>query len=203
MNEIVTKNHTPRNSKQLAKWACLLVAAAGLVSCATPAGKTDSAQRSDVRQMTKQTLNRLYAAKPQARTQIANSVGYAVFNRVDTKIMAVGSANGYGLAVNRQNGQETYLRMAGLSAGFGAGLKNSRAVMIFRSPAKFKQLVTSGWSAGADAGAGAAYDNSGAGAAVKITPTTDPIIYQMTDTGVELSATLGAEKVWPDKDLNP
>ena len=152
--------------------------------------------------MANQTLRDLYAAKPEARHQIQKCAGYAVLNQINTKVLLVGSGNGYGLAVNKLSGRETYMRMAGLSAGLGAGLMNSRTVIIFRRQSTFRDFVTSGWSTAADANAAATLDRKGTGAGLALNPNVDPIVYHMTHSGVSLSATVGAEKVWPDNSLN-
>lgn len=187
---------------RVARWAGVLCAVSALVSCATPGGDTSGEKKTHARNMAKQALRELYAAKPAARQQVASSAGYAVFNRNDTRFMVVGGANGYGLAVDNNSGKETFLRMAGLSAGIGAEVKNSRAVLIFRSRSAYQQFVTSGRMANVSAGAGAALDSSGAGVGVKVNPDADPLIYQFTNSGVSLSASLGAERIWPDRELN-
>ncbi len=183
---------------------CLGLAAVSMLvsSCAAPAGNTGGEKRTDIHAMTRQTLSELYASKPEARQLIENSAGYAVFNQINAKVLVVGTGNGYGIAVNKSNGRETYMRMAGLSAGFGAGLMNSRTVIVFRKPSTFHKFITSGWSAEADAQASAALDRKGAGAGLAINPYVDPVVYHITQSGVAISATVGAEKVWPDKSLN-
>ncbi|MBC8126277.1 MAG: hypothetical protein H8M99_03905 [Gloeobacteraceae cyanobacterium ES-bin-144] len=201
-NIVPSTKSQPGFATRLIKITGIAALAAGFVSCAVPSGDTGKAQRADVRRMANNTLNELYSTRPEARQKIANSAGYAVFNQVDAKIFLAGGANGYGIAVNRRNGKETYMRMAGLNAGFGAGVKNTRVVAIFRSASAYNTFVTSGWSMGADANAGAALDGNGLAVGAKIDPTTDPVIYTMTVSGVSLSATLGAQKVWPDNALN-
>ena len=171
-------------------------------SCAGPSGNTRSEKRTDVHAMSRQTLKELYSSKPEARQLVANSAGYAVFNQIDTKILTAGTANGYGLAVNRGTGKETYMRMAGLSAGFGAGITNTRTVIIFRKASTYRTFISSGWSAAADAKAAAALDRNGMGAGVSINPSVDPVVYHMTRSGIAVSASVGAEKVWPDSSLN-
>ncbi len=173
------------------------------VSCVTPSGNTGSEQRKDIHAMTNQTLRELYVANPETRQMIQNCAGFAVLNQIHTKVLLVGGGNGYGLAVDKGNGHETYMRMAGLSAGFGAGLMNSRAIIIFRKQSTFHNFVTSGWSAAADARAAARMDRKGTTAGLDISTAVDPIVYHMTRNGVSLSATVGAEKVWPDSSLNP
>jgi lipid-binding SYLF domain-containing protein len=183
---------------------CLGFAAISFVitSCAAPSGNTSGEKRSDIHAMTRQTLGELYSSKPEARSLVANSAGYAVFNQIETKVLTAGSANGYGVAVNKATGKETYMRMAGLSAGFGAGLTNTRTVIVFRKTSTYNKFINSGWSAAADAQAAAAVDRSGVGAGLSINPTADPVVYHMTRSGVAVSASVGAEKVWADKSLN-
>ncbi|MEO8615733.1 MAG: hypothetical protein ABI600_11380 [Luteolibacter sp.] len=171
-------------------------------SCAGPSGNTGSEKRTDVHAMKNQTLRELYSSKPEARSLIANSAGYAVFNQVETKILTAGTSNGYGIAVNKGSGKETYMRMAGLSAGFGAGLTNTRTVIVFRKASTYHKFITSGWSAAADAKAAAALDRNGMGAGMSINPSVDPVVYHMTRSGIAVSASVGAEKVWADSSLN-
>jgi lipid-binding SYLF domain-containing protein len=186
----------------LSKRAGLAAIFLALANCAAPSGGSGSEKRTDIHTMSRQTLSELYSSKPEARKLVANSAGYAVFNEINTKILTAGTSNGYGLATNRNTGKKTYMRMAGLSAGFGAGITNSRTIIIFRKQSTYNRFITSGWSMAADAEASAAIDRSGAGAGLSIDPAMDPIVYHMTRTGIALSATVGAEKVWPDKSLN-
>jgi len=102
------------------KYLSLAALALVFASFTAPSGSTGTEKRTSVHAMRNQTLKELYSTKPDSRQLVANSAGYAVFNQVETKIPTAGTSNGYGLAVNKSTGRETYMRMAGLSAGFGA-----------------------------------------------------------------------------------
>jgi lipid-binding SYLF domain-containing protein len=117
------------------------------------------------------------------------------------------------------------MRMAGLGAGLGAGLKDFRAVFIFHSDEALDRFVDQGWEFGAEAeaaaaagqiggavGSQAAAGTSGAASgmaakggrhATTATMYRDLEIYQFTEAGLALQATLAGTKYWPDRALNP
>jgi hypothetical protein len=187
----------------IARWAGAVALASALAACGIHSGKPEDYRPTDLNAMSQQTLRDLYAAQPEARRLIASSPGYAVFDEIKPVMVANDISNVYGLAVNRHNGQRTVLRMAGLSEWYGAGLANSRAVVIFRDPAMFRTFVNDGWSMGIDAQAAAMRDRSRSGTAMADDSSIDPIVYHLSRDRVEISATLGARKVWRDGALRP
>jgi lipid-binding SYLF domain-containing protein len=61
-----------------------------------------------------------------------------------------GGGFGYGVATDRA-GSQTFMRMAEVQAGLGAGIKNSNLVWIFDTPAAYKNFTERGWEFGAQA----------------------------------------------------
>jgi len=88
-----------------------------------------------------------------------------------------------------------------LSTGFGLGAKKFRAVFVFTDEETMDKFGSSGWDFGADAGAGAKSDDEG-GEASAAASVQGMKIYLITDTGVELQATVGGTKYYPYDDLN-
>ncbi len=64
------------------------------------------------------------------------------------------------------------------------------------------QFVEKGWEFGGQADAAAKSGDKGAAAAGEAYIETDIAIYQITEAGVALQATVGGTKYWKDKELN-
>ena len=94
------------------------------------------------------------------------------------------------------------MKMAMFGVGLGLGVKDFRAVIIYRTPESLNTFITEGWEWGGHADAAAkAGDKGGAiGAAGDISA--DMEIYQFTEAGIALQATIAGTKYWKDKNLN-
>jgi lipid-binding SYLF domain-containing protein len=172
-----------------------------LVACQSPEGENPAEKRASIRSMRDETLADLYKQKSSAKKAVENAPGYAVFSNFGMKIFAFGSGNGYGMLVNKSAGKDIFMKMTELNVGLGLGAKQFRAVFVFNDEATMNTFAESGWDFGADAGAGAAKDEEGAeasaGASVQ-----GMTIYLLTDTGVEVQATVGGTKYWKYDELN-
>ncbi|MHC4939394.1 MAG: lipid-binding SYLF domain-containing protein [Planctomycetota bacterium] len=172
-----------------------------LAACQTAEGDTAAEKRASIRTMRDQTLADLYKEEPSAKGAIENAPGYAVFSNFGMKIFVFGSGNGYGMLVNKKAAKDVFMRMAEVNVGVGLGGKKFRAVFVFIDEATMNQFAESGWDFGADAGAGAKKGDEGgeasAGASVQ-----GMKIYLLTDTGVEVQATVGGTKYYKDDELN-
>lgn len=176
---------------------CVLLVA----GCATPQGDTAAEQRASVQQMAQDTLAEAYRLNPGLQGKVKRAAGYGVFSNRSTKFMLVSSGNGYGLVHDNRTGRDTYMRMAEVGAGLGFGIKDFRAVFVFRDAQTLSQFVNSGWDFGGDVGAAAKTRTQGeqvsAGASAQGIE-----IYQFTDRGLELAATVAGTKYWRDEELN-
>ena len=85
--------------------------------------------------------------------------------------------------------------------GLGLGLKDFRAVFIFNKRSVMEQFVNKGWEFGgqADAAAKASEKGHAVGGQAVIE---DITIYQLTESGLALQATVQGTKYWKDDDLN-
>jgi lipid-binding SYLF domain-containing protein len=178
--------------------ACALV----LVSagCATTGGATKDEKRKAVLQMRDSTLVELYKERPQARGEIANAPGYAVFSNANVNLIFASFGGGYGVVIDK-SGRVTYMKMGEMGIGLGAGIKDFRAVFIFRNRAALDRFVTSGWEFGGQADAAAKAGDKGAAVAGEAV-TDDIKIYQFTQSGLALQATVKGTKFWKDDELN-
>ena len=176
---------------------CVLLVA----GCATPQGDTAAEQRACVQQMAQDTLAEAYRLNPGLQSKVKQAAGYGVFSNRSTKFMLVSSGNGYGLVHDNRTGRDTYMRMAEVGGGLGFGIKDFRALFVFRDDQTLRQFVDSGWDFGGDVGAAAKTRTQGgqvsAGASAQGIE-----IYQFTDRGLELAATVAGTKYWRDEELN-
>ena len=174
---------------------------AGLGGCATPKGATPVEQRAAVLSMHDSVVHELATQRPGFEARLRQAPGYAVFSNLSTKILFLGSGNGYGVVVNNQSRDKTYMRMAEIGAGIGLGIKDWRTVFVFNNPRAMYLFLQDGWDLGGDADA-AFKIGSGGGQAGDGFIANDVDVYQFTDQGVTLSAMLNGMRFWQDPKLN-
>ncbi|MED5523200.1 MAG: hypothetical protein VX447_00390 [Pseudomonadota bacterium] len=172
-----------------------------LLSACTSTGDTPAEKRQAVLQMQQQTLARLYAKHPGARTKIANAYGYGVFDLANQNLILLSTSGGYGVLTD-QAGHHTYMRMGGGGIGFGLGIKDYSEVVIFKHKADFERFRDFGWDASAQAEATAKANDSGGDVAANQSVDLDVTTYQLTESGIALQATIGAAKYWRWDELN-
>ena len=179
---------------------CLIMALlAG--GCTTTGGGTPAQQRSSILKMKDQVLAELYRQKPDVKAQIASAPGYAVFSNANVNVILASFGGGYGVVENNRDGGYTYMKMGEVGVGLGLGVKDFRLVFVFHNDAAMQRFVDKGWALGAQADAAAkASDKGGAvGGEISVDNMT---IYQLTETGLALQATIKGTRFWKDEALN-
>jgi len=159
-------------------------------------------KREERRKLRDETLAKLYETKPEVRDEIAKAEGYAVFEGTQLNLVLYVGASGQGILVDK-NGAETFMLMKRAGTGPGAGYKDYRQVMVFKSRALFEQFKTVGADVSASADAtmktggdkGSSFDGS-----VSFNPQLS--VYQITDRGMLLQANWGGVAYTPDSELN-
>ena len=133
---------------------------------------------------------------------MANAVGYAVFSNTGINVLLLSTANGWGVAHNNETGKDTYMKMWSGGVGVGIGVKDFRGVFVFTTKDAFDTFVESGWQAGAQADAAAKAGEKGGAAdsAIDVGPGVE--LYQLTENGLALQATIQGTKYWKNDDLN-
>ncbi len=169
-----------------------------------PKGDSAEEKRAKIRQERDGILAKLYQEHPEAKAKLQKAVGYATFNNKNMNLFLLSSGHGYGMVV-AQDGKETFMAMGSLGAGVGMGAKDLSAVFIFKNASVMKEFVDHGWQFGGEADAAAKAGKKGAAVAKEGGVDTGGNlfeIYQMTDTGIALQATVAGTKYWKDKKLN-
>jgi lipid-binding SYLF domain-containing protein len=183
----------------------LLIALVCLIGVAVFADdeKDREKERTEIRQMSQDTLARLYKAQPSAKTAVEKAFGYAVFSNTGVKILLGGSGKGKGVAVNNQTKAETFMKMLEIQAGLGMGVKKFRVIFVFDNEKAFNGFVNSGWEFGGQTSAAAKTSPEKGGSMEGAASVSDGVwMYQMTDKGLALELTGKGTKYSKDNDLN-
>ena len=184
--------------------ACLALPAAG--GLFGPKGENVEEKQAKVREQRDEILAKLYASHPEAKDKIQKAAGYGAFNNKNMNLFLLSTGHGYGVVVDTKSKKETFMAMGALGGGVGLGAKDLSVVFIFKNADVMKKFVESGWQFGGEADATAKAGEKGGGAAKEGGIDTGANvfeIYQMTDAGVSLQATVSGTKYWKDKKLNP
>lgn len=175
-----------------------------LISSCTATGLnrgTPAERRDGIQTMRQDVLAELYQIKPDTRAQLANSAGYAVFSNANVNIIFASFGGGFGVVKDNQSGEDTYMRMGEIGIGLGAGVKDFRAVFVFHDTNALERFMELGVSVGGQADAAAKAGDLGA--AVGGEALVDNVtIYQLTQSGLALQATIKGTRYWQDSDLN-
>jgi lipid-binding SYLF domain-containing protein len=185
----------------------LALFALAVPGCKTPEGETGDEQRASIRKNGKEILAKVYSAHGEAKAQVAESVGYATFSTINAKILFGGTGNGYGILTEKPSGTQTFMRMARVQVGLGLGVQELSVLLIFKSKEKLAEFKEKGWTFGGGASAAmiseaASEEDPAVDKSIQATVDLDPLVYQVTDAGVNLSATLDGVKFSRDAALN-
>jgi len=193
-----------------------LLAMSSVFICLAAAGQADAIsfkkaksadeKRAEIQEMRQQTLAQLYAEEPAARAQIEKAVGYAVFSNLGVNVLLLSTGRGGGVVRDHASGKDIYMNMFSAGAGIGMGVKTFRVVFVFHTREALDALVDKGWdfSGQADAAATTDADTQQEAGAVDMaaTITKGVSVYQLTDKGLALQATLQGTKYWKNDELN-
>lgn len=166
-------------------------------------GKDDPDKiREGLQESRKTALEKLYAEKPGTKEELKSAKGYAVFSTVGINLFLVSTERGGGILRDNRNGTDIYMKMFSAGGGIGMGVKDFSLIFVFHTVEAMENFQTEGWdfSGQADASAESGDKGMGTEAAATVIPGTS--IYQLTEAGLALQATLKGTKFWADKDLN-
>ena len=179
----------------------LMVLFLSLSGCATTGNKSTAEKRQAVLNMKNEALSDLYKIRPDVKSQVSSAPGYAVFSDVNINVIFASFGGGYGVVKNNKTGNHTFMNMGEVGIGLGLGVKDFRGVFVFHSADTMNRFVEHGWAFGAQADAAAKASDKGAAVGGELT--VDNItIYQLTEAGLALQATIKGTKYWKDSSLN-
>jgi len=158
--------------------------------------------RLERKQTNQETLKKLYKYDPKAKEMIARSYGYATFTNFGVNLILFSAEGGKGLAYNNKTKKYTYMNMASGGVGLGIGVKDFRAIFLFKDKEVFDNFVESGWEANAQADAAAKAGDDGGALNGAITIAPGIRLYKLTENGLAIQATIQGTKYWKDGDLN-
>ena len=188
---------TPKRARSIFTLFILII----LTGCATTGSKPVSDKRASVQEMRQNVLTEIYQQKPDVQSQVASAAGYAVFSNANINLILASFGGGYGVVHDNYTKQDIYMNMGEVGLGLGAGVKDFRVLMVFHSAEALNYFVNKGWAFGAQADATAkASDKGGAVGAEAIV--NNITIYQLTQSGLSLQATIKGTKFWKNRELN-
>jgi lipid-binding SYLF domain-containing protein len=166
-------------------------------------GKDDPAkERKELQDARNAALTKLYAEKPHAKKEVQGAKGYAVFSSIGMNLFLVATERGGGILRDNRTGKDVYMQMFSAGGGVGMGVKDMSLIFIFHTVAAMEDFQKEGWDFSGKADASAESGDKGAGMEAAVTVVPGTTIYQLTDAGLALQATLQGTKFWANEDLN-
>ncbi|GJM14588.1 MAG: hypothetical protein DHS20C12_29910 [Pseudohongiella sp.] len=187
-------------SRKLTLSAVMLLILASCTTTGMTRGTPDE-RRAAIQEMRQEVLTELYRLKPDTRAQIGSATGYAVFSNANVNLILASFGGGIGVVHSNASNADTYMRMGEVGIGIGAGVKDFRAVFVFHNDEALERFMDVGLSVGGQADAAAkAGDLGGAVSGEAIVDNVS--VYQLTQSGLALQATVKGTRYWQDGDLN-
>jgi lipid-binding SYLF domain-containing protein len=174
-----------------------------VLSCGCgPKGHTRTQKIESANRMVGATLQEAYRRDPELKPLVEGAEGYAVFSNIGTQFIILATGNGYGVVHDNRTGENTHMRMLQLGGGLGLAIKDYRAVFVFHRREAMTNFIESGWGAEGQAEASAKAEDKGGSAGMAQQIADGVSVYQFTQTGIALQATISGMKFWKDEDLN-
>ena len=125
-----------------------------------------------------------------------------MFSTFGIKILFGGGSNGKGVVVNNRTHRQTFMKMVGVQAGLGFGIKKDRMIFVFETESALRNFVNQGWEFGASGSLAATADKQGAMFAGAASVSPGVFVYQITDAGLSAQITASGTKFYKDDALN-
>jgi lipid-binding SYLF domain-containing protein len=184
------------------------LAAGGLLLVATAAQAArerdlDPETRAHIRRralsaMARDAMTTLVSKSDEAAELYGRAAGYAVFDNVKGAFIVSGGG-GVGVAVNKHDGREIYMKMGTLGVGVGIGGQSYRVVFLFETPDAYDRFVEQGWQADTQANAVAGTTGKNAAATFR----SGVAVYTLTNKGLLAQADISGTRYWKNQKLNP
>lgn len=158
--------------------------------------------RQEILDDSKKILQKLYKEKPEVKSKIAKAAGYATFSNIGVNVIFLSAGGGSGVVHNNKTGGKTYMSMGTAGVGIGLGVKDFRAVFVFHDADAMTSFIEDGWDFSGQADAAAKSGEKGGEGSAAGTVVNGVEVFQMTENGLALQATLQGTKYWKNDDLN-
>jgi lipid-binding SYLF domain-containing protein len=169
---------------------------------ASKEAKAKADKQAAIRKESQATLAKLYKAKPAAKAAVDKAAGYAAFDNFGMNLFVISTASGKGMVVDKASKKATYMKMVSGGVGLGLGAKDFRVVFVFETSKGLNDFIKSGWDADAHAEASAKSGQKGGAYEGALSVAPGVWVYQLTEKGLALQATLQGTKYYKDDDLN-
>jgi lipid-binding SYLF domain-containing protein len=177
----------------------------GLLGCTAAAAQEEGssastetiARQQEIDAAAQRTLDALFAEAPPAKDLYDKAAGYAVFSATKAGFLVTGGS-GTGVAVDKSNGQRTYMRMGTGGIGLGIGAQRYDLVILFEDQGHLNRFIEGGWDASATAQAAAGKE----GVTVTSSFIDGVAFYQLTKKGLMAQADISGTRFWTIDELN-
>ncbi len=158
--------------------------------------------RTQVREMAQDALATLYEITPGTRRAVEGAAGYAVFSTFGVKLFFAGGTTGKGIVVNKRTSRQTFMKMVQVQGGLGFGVNQNRLIFVFTNEQALRNFINQGWEFGGQVNLSAMAGGQGGmfSGAAAVSP--GVYLYQLTQTGLAATLTVGGTKFFKDNDLN-
>ncbi len=159
-------------------------------------------KRKEIREMRDSLLGRAFLENRGLKEELYDAEGYAVFSNIGVNVIFGSFAGGQGMVVDNQSGEEFFMNMGSAGLGLGIGVKDYRGLFVFYDRELMEDFVDKGWDFSGQADAAAKSGDKGGAANFEGNVPKGVKMFQFTENGLALQATVQATKYWPAKDLN-
>jgi lipid-binding SYLF domain-containing protein len=163
---------------------------------------SDAEDRQEILDDRQNSLSRLYKEAPKVKSQIASAAGYATFSNIGVNVIFLSAGGGSGVVHDNSSGKDTFMSMGSAGIGIGLGVKDFRAVFVFHDKETMDTFIEHGWDFSGQADAAAKANEHGGEGSAAGTVVNGVSVYQLTENGLALQATLQGTKYWTNDDLN-
>jgi lipid-binding SYLF domain-containing protein len=176
----------------------------GLCACATtPMTRSEiQTNRAEIKNISAQTMAKIYKNYPEAGEEVRKAVGYAVFSNFGFKFMFMGSARGKGVVFDSATKRETFMNMFELTPGFGFGAQKFACVFLFETRTALDDFIDSGWEFGGNTAAALQTSTQGSGGRLGVSVSPGVRMYQISESGAIVGVSLTGAKYYLDRELN-
>jgi len=148
-------------------------------------------------------LQAVYGKYPEAKAQVDEGLGYAIFKNFGLHPGLLSFASGYGVVHDKARNHDTYVDWHRLTIGPGIAVKGLYGLVVFHDQELMEKFESGKWACGGQAEASFLFGDFGGAAEAGWLFTKKADVYYRTYRGVALEIEFfGVGRVSNDEDLN-